>query len=85
MTQEQMYLKPNVRIEGLVNQFVAWTHAYTPVTGALNLASLYMPILDSYVQRPEVHEAAVANPKMKGATSSPSPTINSRQGRPSFW
>jgi L-ascorbate metabolism protein UlaG (beta-lactamase superfamily) len=66
MSQEQLYLKPNVRIEGLVNQFVAWTHAYTPVTGALNLASLYMPILDSYVQRPEVHEAAVANPKMKG-------------------
>jgi L-ascorbate metabolism protein UlaG (beta-lactamase superfamily) len=66
MTQDRLYLRPNVRIEGLVNQFVAWTHAYTPVTGALNLASLYMPILDSYVQRPEVHEAAVANPKMKG-------------------
>lgn len=66
MTQDALYLKPNVRIEGLVNQFVAWLHSYAPVTGALNLASLYLPILDSYVQRPEVHEAAVANPKMKG-------------------
>ncbi|MEV7229941.1 MULTISPECIES: MBL fold metallo-hydrolase [Polymorphospora] len=66
MSTEPLYVKPNVRIEGLVNQFVAWTHVYTPVSGAMNLANLLFPIMDSFVQRPEVHAAAVANPKMKG-------------------
>ncbi|MER7169459.1 MBL fold metallo-hydrolase [Micromonospora sp. NPDC000207] len=66
MSTEPLYLKPNVRIEGLVNQFVAWTHVYTPVSGAMNLANLLLPIMDSYVQRPDVHLAAVANPKMRG-------------------
>jgi L-ascorbate metabolism protein UlaG (beta-lactamase superfamily) len=66
MSTEPLYVKPNVRIEGLVNQFVAWTHVFTPVSGAMSLAHLLFPIMDSFVQRPEVHLAAVANPKMKG-------------------
>ncbi|KQS63652.1 MBL fold metallo-hydrolase [Modestobacter sp. Leaf380] len=66
MSSEPLYLRPNVRIEGLVNRFVAWTHVYAPVTGAMTTANLLLPIMDSFVQHPEVHEAAVANPKMKG-------------------
>lgn len=66
MSSEPLYLKPNVRIEGLVNQFVAWTHVYAPVSGSMTLANLLFPIMDSFVQRPEVHVAAAANPKMKG-------------------
>jgi L-ascorbate metabolism protein UlaG (beta-lactamase superfamily) len=32
----------------------------------MNLASLHLPMMDSYVQSPQVHAAAVANPKMRG-------------------
>ena len=66
MGGDPLYVKPNVRIEGLVNQFFAWLHVVSPVSAAMNLANLQLPMIDSYVQHPEVHEAAVANPKMKG-------------------
>src|SRR5689334_17708700 len=32
----------------------------------MNLANLHLPMLDSYIQSPQVHAAAVANPKMRG-------------------
>ena len=67
MTSEPMYLKPNVRVEGLVNQFVAWLHVVAPVPAALNLAGLHLPMLDSFVEDPRVHADALANPKMKGS------------------
>lgn len=63
---DALFVKPNVRVEGLVNQFSAWLHLLAPVPAAMNLANLILPMLDSYVQRPELHESAVANPRMKG-------------------
>jgi L-ascorbate metabolism protein UlaG (beta-lactamase superfamily) len=66
MSSDPLYVKPNVRIEGLVNRFFAWLHVMAPVPAAMNLANLHLPMMDSYVKHPEVHEAAVANPKMKG-------------------
>ncbi|MFI5822805.1 MBL fold metallo-hydrolase [Streptomyces rishiriensis] len=66
MSNELLHLKPNVRIQGLVNQFTAWLHTLSPVAGAMNLANLQIPMLDSYLQQPDVHVAAVANPRMKG-------------------
>lgn len=66
MGDEPLFIKPNVRIEGLVNRFVAWLHTFAPVPAAMNLSNLQLPMLDSYIQHPDVHRAAVANPKMKG-------------------
>jgi L-ascorbate metabolism protein UlaG (beta-lactamase superfamily) len=66
MTSDVLFVKPNIRIEGLVNKFFAWLHLLAPVPAAMNLANLHLPMLDSFVQRPELHQAAVANPKMKG-------------------
>ncbi|WP_214324849.1 MBL fold metallo-hydrolase [Nonomuraea sediminis] len=66
MNAEPRFVRPNVRIEGLIDSFVAWLHVAAPVTGAMNLANLHLPMLDSFVAQPEVHAAAVANPKMKG-------------------
>src|SRR5690349_9132472 len=67
MQDQQFYLKPNVRIEGLVNNFCAWLHVFAPVPAAMNLAKLHMPMLDSFVEEPQVHADAVVNPKMKGS------------------
>ncbi|MBC9718903.1 MBL fold metallo-hydrolase [Streptomyces sp. TRM66268-LWL] len=67
MRDELLYVKPNIRIEGLLNRFCAWLHVYAPVPAAMNLASLHMPMLDSFVEHPQVHVDAVANPQMKGS------------------
>lgn len=61
-----VFVKPNLVIEGLVDQFYAWTYLLPPASSAMNLANLHMSMLDSYVQQPKVHAAAVANPKMRG-------------------
>lgn len=66
MNTQPLSLKPNVRIQGLVDHFTAWLHTLAPAAGALNLARLQLPMLDSYLQQPDVHLAAVANPRMKG-------------------
>lgn len=66
MNHEWLYLKPNVRIEGLLDQFVAWPHIIAPVPAAMNLANLHLPMMESFIQQPQVHAAAVANPKMRG-------------------
>lgn len=66
MSEGALYVRPNVRLEGLINRFFAWLHVVAPVPAAMNLANLQLPMMDSYVRHPEVHVAAVANPKMKG-------------------
>jgi L-ascorbate metabolism protein UlaG (beta-lactamase superfamily) len=66
MDDEVLYIKPNLAIEGLVDQFYAWLQLIPPATAAMNLANLHLPMIDSYIQSPQVHAAAVANPKMKG-------------------
>jgi L-ascorbate metabolism protein UlaG (beta-lactamase superfamily) len=67
MNDEAWYIKPNVRVEGLINKFCSWLHVLAPVPGAMNLANLHMPMLDSFIEQPDVHADAVANPKMKGS------------------
>lgn len=66
MNQAPLFAKPNLQIEGLADQFYAWTYLIPPHTAAMNLANLHLPMLDSYINSPEVHAAAVANPKMRG-------------------
>ncbi|MFC6080470.1 MBL fold metallo-hydrolase [Sphaerisporangium aureirubrum] len=66
MSDDLLHLKPNVRVQGLVDQFTAWLHTLAPVPAAMNLNHLQLPMLDSYIQQPGVHAAAVANPRMKG-------------------
>lgn len=63
---ELLHVRSNLAIEGLVDRFYAWTHLLAPAPAAMQLANLLLPLMDSYVQQPKVHAAAVANPRMKG-------------------
>jgi L-ascorbate metabolism protein UlaG (beta-lactamase superfamily) len=63
---ERKYLRSNVIIEPLVDGFYAWLHTVAPVQAALNLANVQVPLLESYVQAPQVHVAACANPDLRG-------------------
>ncbi|MBS2532114.1 MBL fold metallo-hydrolase [Catenulispora sp. NF23] len=66
MHDEPLYARPDIRVEGLINRFCAWLHVFAPVPAAMNLANLHLPMLDSFVEQPQVHADAVANPQMKG-------------------
>jgi L-ascorbate metabolism protein UlaG (beta-lactamase superfamily) len=66
MSEEQRFLRADVIIEPLVDGFYAWHHTVAPVQASLNLANLQVPMLESYLQSPQVHVAASSNPDLRG-------------------
>ena len=60
------YLRPDVIIEPLVDKFYAWLLTVAPVQASLNLAKMQVPLLESYVQSPQVHINASRNPALRG-------------------
>jgi L-ascorbate metabolism protein UlaG (beta-lactamase superfamily) len=64
--QEQYYLRQNVQVEPLVDQWYAWPHLISPATTARNILHRHFKIMDSYINAPQVHANAVKNPKMLG-------------------
>ncbi len=64
--KNRVYLKPNVVVEMLYDRWFAWGHLISPATAALNIRNRHMKIIDSYIQAPQIHAAAVKNPKMLG-------------------
>jgi L-ascorbate metabolism protein UlaG (beta-lactamase superfamily) len=66
MGDELRFLRPDVIIEPLVDGFYAWVHTVAPVQAAMNLAFVQVPLLESYLQSPQVHINASSNPKLRG-------------------
>src|SRR5262252_6976545 len=66
MDAELVFLKPNIAIEPLVDNWYAWGHLIPPATAAMNIANRHLRIMESYVQSPGVHRAAAKNPAMAG-------------------
>jgi L-ascorbate metabolism protein UlaG (beta-lactamase superfamily) len=61
-----MYLRPNIMIEPLIDQWYAWPHLIPPATAARNITERHFRIMDSYIANPAAHAAAVQNPKLLG-------------------
>jgi len=61
-----VYIKTNLAIEALVDNWYAWAHLVSPATAALNIKDRHLKIMNSYIQNPKIHAAAVKNPKMLG-------------------
>ncbi|SFJ79068.1 MBL fold metallo-hydrolase [Myroides guanonis] len=66
MNSDQVYLKPNLVIEPLFDNWYAWSHLISPATAAMNITGRHLKIMGSYIQAPAAHAAAVKNPKMLG-------------------
>jgi L-ascorbate metabolism protein UlaG (beta-lactamase superfamily) len=66
MNTENLYLKPNVVMEPLVDKWYAWSHLISPATAAMNIVHRHLSIIESYLLAPSIHANAVLNPKMKG-------------------
>src|SRR5579863_6779472 len=62
----KLYLRPNVVVEPLVHHWYAWSHLIPPATAARNEMERHLRIMDSFIQSPEAHAAAVKNPKLLG-------------------
>ncbi len=66
MNENPMYLLPNVILEPLFDRWYAWSHLISPATAAMNITGRHLKIMNSYIQAPQIHAAAVKNPKMRG-------------------
>jgi len=66
MNETKYYLRQNVQMEPLFNQWYAWPHLISPATAALNIANLHLKIMKSYITAPQIHASAVKNPAMLG-------------------
>ncbi|MEZ2338349.1 MBL fold metallo-hydrolase [Mucilaginibacter sp. RCC_168] len=64
--KREVYLKPNVVIEPLIDKWYAWSHLISPCTAAMNIVERHIKIMESFILAPNVHEQAVKNPKMLG-------------------
>lgn len=62
----KVYLKRNVQIEPLFDQWYAWSYLIPPATAARNITERHLKIMDSYIAAPQVHANAVKNPKLLG-------------------
>lgn len=61
-----MYLKQNVLVEPLFNQWYAWPYLISPATAAMYIVNTHLKIMKSFVAAPQVHVAALKNPAMRG-------------------
>ena len=65
-SDEPVFLRSNAIIEPLVDRFYAWMHIVSPAAAAMNLAKVQVPLLESYLQNPQVHVSASVNPALRG-------------------
>ena len=66
MMNTPVYLKPNVIIEPLINQWYAWSYLLSPATAAMYVAKSHLEMMESFVAAPQVHYSALKNPAMMG-------------------
>ncbi|MGW0838137.1 MBL fold metallo-hydrolase [Streptomyces prunicolor] len=66
MADESLFLRSKVIVEPLLDRFFAWPYTLAPVQSAMNLTFLQVPLLESYLQSPQVHVAASNNPELRG-------------------
>lgn len=62
----EVYLKPNVLVEPLYDQWYAWVCLMYPATAALYIVNSHLTIMDSFIAAPQVHVNALKNPAMIG-------------------
>ena len=65
-TDKQVRLRPEVIAEPLVNQWYAWSYLIPPATHARYLTESQLPIMESFVNNPQVHVDALRDPEMAG-------------------
>jgi L-ascorbate metabolism protein UlaG (beta-lactamase superfamily) len=63
---DRWYLQHSVHIEPLIEGWYAWSHLVAPASSACLFANACLPILESYIDDPEAHAAALQDPAFAG-------------------
>ncbi|WP_291286918.1 MBL fold metallo-hydrolase [Flavobacterium sp.] len=66
MAIQKIYLKNNVQVEPLISNWYAWHHIIPPILTGFNVVNRYIPIMESYINDPVIHENAVKDPAFRG-------------------
>lgn len=66
MNEETYSICTSVVAEPIIRGWYAWPHLVSPASAALNLANKQLKTLKSFVNDPDVHEAAVKSPELRG-------------------
>ncbi|HTI09032.1 MAG TPA: MBL fold metallo-hydrolase [Puia sp.] len=74
MNTKNVYLKTNVVPEPLFDSWYASSYLIPPASAAMFTLERHLKIMNSYIQAPHVHEAAVKDPKMLGGPFMDYPT-----------
>jgi len=61
-----VYIKENLILEPLIDNWYAWSHLISPATYPMNMVNRHFAIMDSYISSPDDHKEAVNNPLMLG-------------------
>jgi L-ascorbate metabolism protein UlaG (beta-lactamase superfamily) len=63
---DQVFLRPDVKIEPLVCGWYAWIHLVSPAQHALNVLNRHIPLMQSFIKNPSVHVRSAADPALFG-------------------
>src|SRR5215208_575699 len=66
MSNSSVYLKQNVLVEPLSNQWYSWPYLIFPATVAMYITNQHLKIMQSFIANPELHVSALKNPAMIG-------------------
>ena len=61
----KLFLKPNVALEPIINNWWAWSNLISPMT-APHFFAYHLKLMQSFVSSPKVHASALKNPAMRG-------------------
>jgi L-ascorbate metabolism protein UlaG (beta-lactamase superfamily) len=66
MDSRDVYLRQNVVVEPLFNNWYAWSYLIPPATAAMFITNWHLRIMHSFVASPQFHVNALRNPEMLG-------------------
>jgi L-ascorbate metabolism protein UlaG (beta-lactamase superfamily) len=66
MTRPAVYLKPNLMMEPLFDNWYAWSYLISPATAAMYVTNQHLKIMRSFVSAPQTHVIARRDPAMRG-------------------
>jgi L-ascorbate metabolism protein UlaG (beta-lactamase superfamily) len=66
MSDEMLFLRPNVQVSPLFVNWYAWPYLIPPASAARNITERHFPIMKDYIGNPALHAEAVKNPRMSG-------------------
>jgi L-ascorbate metabolism protein UlaG (beta-lactamase superfamily) len=61
-----IYLKSDIVVEPLFNQWYAWANLIPPASAAMYIANSHLKIMESFVAAPQAHISALKNPALRG-------------------